>query len=378
MVDSFVLSTIIYPLSTPMRLGLIIYGTLDTVSGGYLYDRQVVRELRQRGCTVEIIALPWRSYARHLADNWSPVLWQRLRALPVDLLLQDELNHPSLCWLNQRLRRQVQYPLVSIVHHLRTSEEHPAYWQPFYRWVERSYLRTLDGCIYNSRTTRSAVERLLGSALPGIVAYPAGNHLPIPAAEVVQQQINARCQQPGPLQILFIGNLIARKGLHTLLAALAALPTPDWRLTVIGSLTVDPAYVRQIRQQLAQSALGERVQLTGSLPTEELLRQLPRHHLLVVPSYEGYGIVYLEAMSYGLPVIASTAGAAHEIVTPGVDGFLVAPSDTQHLAQQIHHLQTNRAFLCTLSHNAGQRFTRQPTWQDSATLIFTWLQQQIA
>ena len=49
-----------------MRIGLIIYGSLDTVSGGYLYDRKLVEFLRGEGDTVEIISLPWRHYAAHL------------------------------------------------------------------------------------------------------------------------------------------------------------------------------------------------------------------------------------------------------------------------------------------------------------------------
>ena len=52
-----------------MKIGLIIYGSLDTLSGGYLYDRMLVRELRRAGHQVEIISLPWRSYPAHLADN---------------------------------------------------------------------------------------------------------------------------------------------------------------------------------------------------------------------------------------------------------------------------------------------------------------------
>jgi len=55
-----------------MKLGLIIYGSLDTLSGGYLYDRKLVEYLRRCGDTVEVISLPWRNYARHLADNLSP------------------------------------------------------------------------------------------------------------------------------------------------------------------------------------------------------------------------------------------------------------------------------------------------------------------
>ena len=54
-----------------MRVGLIIYGSLEILSGGYLYDRKLVEALEAHGDEVEIIGLPWRNYARHLADNFS-------------------------------------------------------------------------------------------------------------------------------------------------------------------------------------------------------------------------------------------------------------------------------------------------------------------
>ena len=53
-----------------MRIGLVIYGSLDTLSGGYLYDRKLVEYLRAQGDTVEVISLPWRNYAAHLTDNF--------------------------------------------------------------------------------------------------------------------------------------------------------------------------------------------------------------------------------------------------------------------------------------------------------------------
>ena len=52
-----------------MRIGLVIYGSLDTISGGYLYDRKLVEFLLHHGDQVEIISLPWRDYTRHLMDN---------------------------------------------------------------------------------------------------------------------------------------------------------------------------------------------------------------------------------------------------------------------------------------------------------------------
>jgi hypothetical protein len=85
-----------------VRLGLVIYGSLDTISGGFLYDRRLVDYLRRRGEEVEIISLPWRSYARHIFDNCSLEHLRRLTRTPVDALLQDELCHPSLFWRNRR------------------------------------------------------------------------------------------------------------------------------------------------------------------------------------------------------------------------------------------------------------------------------------
>jgi hypothetical protein len=98
-----------------VRVGLVIYGSLETISGGYLYDRILVEHLRHQGHRVVIFSLPWRTYARHLGDNLSRPLMRQLREASLDVLLQDELNHPSLFWLNRRLRDHVRYPIIGIV-----------------------------------------------------------------------------------------------------------------------------------------------------------------------------------------------------------------------------------------------------------------------
>ena len=365
-----------------MRIGLLIYGSLDTLSGGYLYDRKLVEHLRQAGDSVEIVSLPWRSYPAHLADNFSLRLYRRLRELSVDILLQDELNHPSLALVNRRLRRlRPRYPLISIVHHLRSSEQHPRRLLPLYRAVERCYLRTVDGFIFNSRTTRQAVAELRGeseeergerenfTALRGVIAYPAADHLPVPDEGAAQRLISARQSDAGPLRILFVGNLIARKGLHHLIAALSRLPPAEWRLDVVGDDGVDSAYAAALRRQIGAAGLEDNIRLHGRVSDSELAQQYRAAHLLAVLSYEGFGIVYLEAMAFGLPVLASVDGGGGEIVRHGVNGFLVEPTDADGIAGHLSALAGDRERLAALGRNARQRFDSHPRWADSAAAI---------
>ncbi len=359
-----------------MRIGLIIYGSLTTISGGYLYDRRLVTYLQAAGEEVEVISLPWRRYAYHLADNFSISLYRRLCRAPFDVLLQDELNHPSLVWLNHCLHHRVSYPLVSIVHHLRSSETHPAPLAAIYRRVERAYLASVDGFIYNSHTTRNVVEALIGEERPATVAVPGADHLGVVLSP---QQIAERARTAGPLRVLFVGNVIPRKGLHTLLEALASLPPDRWYLTVVGSLSADPSYVRAVRRHIEQLKLADRVQLMGTLGQDDLIALLRCSDVLAVPSfYEGYGIVYAEGMAFGLPAIATTAGAAAEIITHGHDGFLVPAGDADALSACLQTLAGDRERLLAMSLAARERYAHHPTWAETAAQAHRFLKALVA
>jgi glycosyltransferase involved in cell wall biosynthesis len=355
-----------------VRVGLIIYGGLDSVSGGYLYDRKLVEYLRRQGLQVEVISLPWRTYGVHLSHNFSRALLGRLYRASLDLLLQDELNHPSLFWLNRQLRKRVRHPILTIVHHLRCSEARPTWQNRFYQWLEQRYLTTVDGFIFNSQTTQASVEELVGPAHRAIVAYPGRGQFQF---DLTPAQITRRAWQPGPLRLLFVGNLIPRKGLHVLLQGLSTLPQESWQLEVVGRLEVEPAYVRGIRHQIESLGLADQVTLSGFLPDTELASHLARSQLLAVPSsYEGFGIVYLEGMGAGLPGIASTAGAAHEIIDHGHNGFLVPPTDPVPLARNIGALIEDRERLTQMSLAAYRRYCSFPTWSQSSERIYQFLQ----
>ena len=91
-------------------------------------------------------------------------------------------------------------------------------------------------------------------------------------------------------------------------------------------------------------------------------------------SYEGFGIVYLEGMHFGLPAIAGTDGAAPEIITHGENGFLVPPGDAAALARSLSLLMEDRELLKRMSLTAHRRAAGQPTWNDSAARARAFIQ----
>jgi glycosyltransferase involved in cell wall biosynthesis len=340
-----------------MRIGLIVYGSLETRSGGYLYDRTLVAHLRACGDEVELVSLPWRHYGAHLLDNASPAWRARLRRGRWQVVLQDELNHPSLFAVNEL----IDAPIISIVHHLRSSEQHPRVWRPVHHWVEARYLAGVDGFVFNSNTTRGAVAALRPALPRHVIAPPAGDRLGALVAPPVRE--------PGPLRLLFVGNVIARKGLATLLEALARL-RGVWALTVAGSLQVDPRHVRTLQARAARLGIGARIDWRGSVGDERLRALFTAHHALVVPSsYEGFGIVYLEAHAFALPALGTTAGGAGEIIVDGETGWLVPAGDVAALAERLQRWHDDRAVLARQSAAALERFRQFPGWEQTVVSI---------
>ncbi|MFN0070248.1 MAG: glycosyltransferase family 4 protein [Chloroflexota bacterium] len=350
---------------------MIVYDSIDTVSGGYLYDRQLVQALLARGAEIEVFSLPWRRYPLRLTDNLSASFARSIENASLDLLLQDELNHPSLLWLNRRFKERCSCPIVSIVHHPRSVESRPDWQNRLYAIVERAYLRGIDAFVFNSHTTARAVFALTGARRPSIIAYPSGNRS---ASAITWEQIHQRAHQPPPLQMMFLGNVIPRKGLDTLVRALSHLPAALWNLTVVGSLTADHDYVQLVRNLVHRRGLDGKVHLLGSLPDAELTEVLSGSQVLAIPSqYEGFGIAYLEGMSVGLPAIGTTAGGAAEVISDGVDGFLVPPEQPRALARVIRCLAQDRRLLERMSCAAFARAKRHPGWESSMAVAAEFL-----
>jgi glycosyltransferase involved in cell wall biosynthesis len=351
-----------------MRIGFIIYGSLDTLTGGYLYDRIMVRGLERLGHEVEVVSLPSGPYLRRLWFGLAPgKLCRRLLAGRFDILVQDELCHPSLFLANRRLRRPGGPISIALIHHILCNEPRNRWHNRLLATVERGYLAGVDGFIHNSATTERTVAALVDHNLPQVIAYPAGDRFGAPLSSEI---IRRRAHLPGPLELLFLGNVIPRKGLLPLLRALAGIDRQVWRLSIVGGLDFDCAHAARAHDVTRQLGLTDSVRFLGPLHDDRLIEVLTASHIFCMPyAYEGFGIAILEAMAFGLPAIGCRNGAAAETISHGANGFLLDPCDLEGLGPLLQQMHCNREDLLKAALAARDTYLQSPGWQDGLTAI---------
>jgi glycosyltransferase involved in cell wall biosynthesis len=351
----------------------MIYGSIDTLTGGYLYDKQVVDHLSGRGHRVEILSLPVRRYPFRFVDNLGDALIRRVAGAGYGLLLQDELCHPSLFLFNRRLRRRASVPIVAVVHHLLCHEPRSGMLNALLALPEARYLDSVDGFIFNSRSTQQVVYQLSPVQRPYVIARPGGDRF---RGRVSAERIAARAHESGPLRLLFVGLVIERKGLLPLVRALGGADRDRWRLEVVGDTTVSPDYVRRVQREIEDQGLAANVRFSGTQSTEALAERFTGSHLLCMPfAYEGFGIVTLEALNFGLPVLGCADGATPELIRHGQNGLLFDRDDLRAVTTAVQGLHANRSRLQWMSAAAYESARGHPTWRDSLQRIELFLEQ---
>jgi glycosyltransferase involved in cell wall biosynthesis len=151
---------------------------------------------------------------------------------------------------------------------------------------------------------------------------------------------------PHPHRLLQLGRLVPRKGAAVAVAALARLPGTE--LVVVGGppadrLDDDPE-VRRLRGIARDAGVADRVRFTGAVPSEEVPPLLRSADVVVCPAdYEPFGIVPLEAMACGVPVVASAVGGQLDTVADPGTGRLVPPRDPEALARAVAGLLADPA-----------------------------------
>jgi glycosyltransferase involved in cell wall biosynthesis len=195
--------------------------------------------------------------------------------------------------------------------------------------LEAACVRLADAVYSSSVCSADWVARHYGVPRTAIRVLHAG-------VDVQAFSPRDRPKAPRPT-VVFAGKLVPNKGILELVAAVAALAReiPTVRLTLIGRC--EPSMAERLSGIAVRAGAGDLLEFAGFVAREDLPEHLSRAHVFAMPShYEpGPGLVYLEAMACGLPVIGCAGAGAAEVIQHGVTGFLVAPRDVGAVASAL-------------------------------------------
>lgn len=336
------------------RAVLAFPGALDTPTGGYAYDRRMLAALPAHGIAIAPLALG-AGFPFPAPAEVERALAALAATAPGTVLLVDGL---ALGVLPKARLEALGRPLVGLVHHPLALE---AGLDPTMKArlaaSERAALSACRAVIVSSPLTARLLAADYGVPPQAItLAYPGTEPAPRAAAD------------GDPPRLLAIGSVIPRKGYDVLLDALAGLGDLAFRLTIIGSLTLDPKTAAAIAARAAAFPEG-RVRLLGACPEAAVEAAFAQADLFVHPAlFEGYGMVLAEALRRGLPVIATTGGAAAETVPDGA-GLKVPPGNVPALRDAVRLAITDVALRRRLADAAFAAGRDLPSWADGARAI---------
>jgi glycosyltransferase involved in cell wall biosynthesis len=319
-------------------------------SGGNTYDRRLCRGLSELGWTVHEHAVPgsWpKPDAASLAG-----LDRVVRQIPDEaLVLLDGLvasTAPDVLVPQARRLR-----LVALVHM-------PLGHRPADRAREGGVLSAATAVVTTSEWTRRWLLERYG--------LPADRvHVATPAVDVADLATGTDAGEA----LLCVAAVTHGKGHDVLLDALARISDLPWRCVCVGSLDRDPAFADALRRRFDHAG---RVHFVGPRIGAELGRSYATADLLVLASRaETYGMVVIEALARGLPVVASDVGGVTEALghgTRGVrPGLLVPPEDPLELARALRAWLSDVELRSQLRRAARERRESLPAWSATASAI---------
>ena len=213
-----------------------------------------------------------------------------------------------------------------------------------------------DGVIVNSSFTKSGLTDI-GYPADRVRVVPYGGDFAVRLVDrhmLIVADDDSRPTSGHPLRLLYVGQVTYRKGIHHLFEAMRRLEAGTATLTIVCRTTPDPVLMAD-----APSS----VEFVGEVSDADLLDIYGAHDVMVMPSLvEGFGLVYLEAMHMGLPVVCTTNTGAADLITNGVEGVILEPGDVEALSDALDMLAGDPELVAEMATKATVS-ARNWTWE---------------
>jgi glycosyltransferase involved in cell wall biosynthesis len=338
---------------TPRPAAFAIPGDITTPTGGFIYERRLLEGLRAQGRDVRRLHMGASFPDPTPADMTDAVA--QLLALPADrpVILDGFIS----ATIEPDALARMQAPSVAMVHHplaLETGLDEARRDRLYRR--ERETLALVSHVLVPSPHTARMVTDRYGVAPARITVARPGTDRP-----------SGRPAPVSPPLILSVGIQHPRKGHDVLLAALSRLRHLDWTAVIVGE-RYDAEHGARLDALLAGSPVRDRVRLAGRVSSAELARLYRAASMFALATrYEGYGIVFDEALSHGLPIVTCETGAVPDTV-PSQAGILCPPDDAEAMAEALERLLTDAALREGMRDAAARSGRTLPTWADTARM----------
>ena len=328
-------------------------------SGGNTFDRRVCRGLAALGWAVHEHAVPG-AWPRPGEAGHSALARTVGRIPDGAVVLLDGLiasNAPEALVPQARRLRQV------VLVHMPLGHRPPEGEAGAVRARERDVLAAATAVVTTSAWSRRRLVELYA--------------LPAERVHVAEPGVDAARLAPGTAagdSLLCVGALTPDKGHDALLDGLAMVSDLPWRCDCVGSLVRDPAFADGVRGRARRLGLRDRVRFPGPCAGQELDRAYAAADLLVLASHaETYGMVVTEALSRGLPVLASEVGGVTEALGHGEDGtrpgLLVSPGDPAALGAALRVWLGDAELRDRLRRAARERRAKLRRWAATTSAV---------
>lgn len=332
----------------------VIPGKISTISGGYNYDRALLEGLRKQGREVNIVSLGSSFTNPTLADALDAreklASFARNSIVIIDGLALGALDRTALELLKP--------PLVALIHHPLAFEGglSPESREHLFQ-NERENLKLASRVLVTSPSTAQLLT----------VEYGVPPALITVASPGVDKEIISGERSDPPL-ILSVGIQVPRKGHDVLLAALAKIGHLPWQAVIAGPVS-DVVYGKKLIEMIDELGLKERVKLLGEISPNELVNLYSQASIFALATrFEGYGMVFGEAMVNGLPIVSSRTGAVPDTV-PEQAGVLVEPDNPEAFAEALRQILEDDPLRVRLSSGSAKAGAMLISCEQTAELV---------
>lgn len=333
----------------------IVPGPLETLTGGFIYDRQMVDGLKASGRL---------GMVHELAGDFP-------RAAPYDVAagaailsgLPDRvrcvIDGLALTALGQAVfRHAARLDVVAMIHHPLADEtglsavEKAAFFD-----AEKAVLNEVARVIVSSRRT--------ADRLGDFGVQPSSIYVVEPGIAGWIAPGEPSSAGTGPVRILSVGTLTRRKGHDIALRALAECRDLDWHLDIVGGAR-DPVHAAELAALIQELRLDERVTLHGEVPEEDLARMHFQSGLFLSASHhEGFGMALADAVAAGLPVLATDESAVAQAVREAA--HLVPAGEVMSLTEALRVLLQDHDARLVLGRRSRAAVAMLSDWGRAAT-----------